>query len=234
LATLAVLAGCGTASHSADGSRSEPTTTVALSTTTSAAPGATATSTTPTTTTTPTAVPTAFHSVAWPDVEVPGSVCHAAQPIPLSQGSATIATPPGVDAGTAQVDITAFASVVYGDLSGTGENVAALNVWCTNTGGTADGQLQNSWVIFADPAGTLQVLATLTPQQPSDPDSHVPFFDDGPGGIEIQPGEITAKEAWYGTDDSTCCPTGQATTVWTVRGGAFVPSTTVQADPKAM
>jgi hypothetical protein len=60
----------------------------------------------------------------------------------------------------------------------------------------------------------------------------VPIFDFEPGGIEIQPGQITVKEGWYGPSDATCCPTGQATTVWTFGQGAITPTTTVEAYPK--
>jgi hypothetical protein len=122
--------------------------------------------------------------------------------------------------------------VFYGDLFGSGLDVAALDVFCSNTGGTADGQIQDSWVIFTDTTGTLQTLATLTPQQRSTTGDHVPIFTAEPGGIEIQPGKITVKEGWYGPNDDTCCPTGLATTVWTFANGRFAPSTTVQVNPK--
>jgi hypothetical protein len=231
LFALALLAACGTEVHPADEAGSVSTTTTAASSTTTTTT-VVAPTTTITSATTSTPVPTAFQSVDWDDIEVPGSVCHASEPIQMSQGNATIPTPAGVDAGTPQVDISEWTSVVYGDLYGTGQNVAALNVWCANTGGTADGQLQDSWVIFADEAGTLQTLTTLTPQQPSTAGFHVPFFDFDPGGIEIQPGQITVKEDWYGPSDATCCPSGQATTVWRVSGDAFTPTTTSQAYPK--
>ncbi|HEY5252612.1 MAG TPA: hypothetical protein VIJ09_13160 [Acidimicrobiales bacterium] len=130
------------------------------------------------------------------------------------------------------MDISASLPVVYGDLYGTGRDVAALNVFCATTGGTADGQLQDSWVIFADNAGTLDALTTLTPQQPPAAGSHVPILSSEQGGIVIQPGKITVQEGWYGQNDFTCCPTGQATMVWTFSGGAFTPATTVQAYPK--
>ena len=130
------------------------------------------------------------------------------------------------------MDISASLPLVYGDLYGTGRDVAALNVFCATTGGTADGQFQDSWVIFADNAGTLEVLTTLTPQQPSAAGSHVPILSSEQGGIVIEPGKITVQEGWYGQNDFTCCPTGQATTVWTFSGGAFTPAATVQAYPK--
>lgn len=222
---LAVLAAaCGAGAHSIGESGSPPTSTIASTSTTT-----TGAAMTTTTTTTP---PVHFRSVQWGNVSVPGAVCDASGPIQLSKGNATIATPAGVNAGTPQVDISEWSSVVYGDLYGTGQDdVAALNVFCSNTGGTADGQIQDSWVIYSDIAGALHTLTTLTPQQPSVADTHVPIFSTEPGGIEIQPGEITVKEAWYGSSDSTCCPTGQAMTVWTFSKGAFTPTTTVQAYP---
>jgi hypothetical protein len=190
------------------------------------------TTSTSTSTTSTTTVPVAFASVDWDDIEVPGLVCDTSQAIQLSQGKATIPTPVGVNAGTPQVDIFEWSSVVYGNLYGTGQNVAALDVWCSNTGGTADGQVQDSWVIFADRSGTLRTLAVLTPQQPSVAGFHVAIFGNEPGDIEIQPGQITVHEGWYGPNDETCCPTGLATTVWMVNGGTFTPHTTVQNPPK--
>jgi hypothetical protein len=227
LVALAVLVtACGTSAHSIDRPRSLPTSTI---------PSASTTTTTvvATTTTTTTPPPANFRSVQWADISVPGAVCQATAPIELNQGNATIPTPAGVNAGTPQVYITEWSLVQYGDLYGTDQpDIAALDVWCSNTGGTADGQLQDSWVIFADTTGTLQTLVTLTPQQPSVADSHVPTLNPDPGGIVIQPGKITVEQAWYGPNDGTCCPTGQATTVWTFAGGRFTPSTTIQAYPK--
>jgi hypothetical protein len=223
--SLAVLAAaCTTDAHPIGQVRSLPTARTPSTSTTAAVAAST--------TTTTAALPVNFHSVQWGNVSVPAAVCDASGPIQLTKGNATIATPAGVNAGTPQVDISEWSSVVYGDLYGTGQqDVAALNVFCSNTGGTADGQLQNSWVIYGDMSGTLQTLTTLTPQQPSAADTHVPIFSTEPGGIEIQPGEITVKEAWYGSSDSTCCPTGQAMTVWTFSKGAFTPTTTVLAYP---
>jgi hypothetical protein len=146
----------------------------------------------------------------------------------LHAGRATIPAPAGLQAGTPDLVISGGSDVVYGDLNGTGGDVAALNVWCSNTGGTADGQIQNSWVVFSADSGTLTVIGVLVPQQPADANlPHVPYFNSGPGGIAIASGSITVEELWYAPSDETCCPSGKATTVWTLAHGAFTPTTSM-------
>jgi hypothetical protein len=120
-----------------------------------------------------------------------------------------------------------LSTVVYGDLFGSGQQQAAVNVGCDNGSGTADGQLSDSWVIYSASTGTLQIIGTLTTQQPSAPDlPHVAYFNTQPGGIVIQQGKITVHELWYATQDPTCCPSVEATTVWTYADGLLVRSST--------
>jgi hypothetical protein len=78
-------------------------------------------------------------------------------------GSATIPAPAGHSFGTPD-DLIEEYQVFYGSLE-SGEDVAALSVWCSNTGGTADGQIENSLVIYTWASGRLTVLSTLTPPQ---------------------------------------------------------------------
>lgn len=244
LQTLGVVAGLLTA-MSACSSGGYPATSASGSSTTSSIPVATtavpttlapttsAPSSTATTTETPTttSVPTPSHSVDWKSITVPGAVCHATQPIRLQQGAATIPTPPGVQAGTPEVTVREWA-LAHGDLYGREDDVAAVNVWCANTSGTADGEIENSWVLFRADKSQPQLVATLTPQRPSASGNHVAYFDTTPGGIRIQPGTITAKEVWYGPEDSTCCPTGRATTAWSLNdSGTLIPKTTIQTNP---
>jgi hypothetical protein len=192
------------------------------------------TSTQPATTTTT----QSLQSVAWTNVTVPAEVCPGlSQPVMLTAtsglgaayGSATIPAPVGHQFGTPD-DLIEEGGVFYGPLEPVG-NVAALYVWCSNTGGTADGQIQNSLVVYSWVSGQLSVLATLTPQQLGDGGSHVPYFDESAGGITISTGSITTKELFYGGQDATCCPSGRATTVWIFNGHAFSPITTVQVQP---
>jgi hypothetical protein len=117
---------------------------------------------------------------------------------------------------------------VYGNLIG-GERgyVAALDVWCSNTGDMAAGQLRDSWVIYTGTASGVRVIGVLAPQQPADPRAHVPIFAVGRRAIDIRPGQVIVHESWYSRKDSDCCPSTQATTVWTYAGGKFSPKTTV-------
>ena len=194
--------------------------------------GGTPSATPPSTSTTSTTAPALdLHSVDWMTTTVPGPVCPGVTaPIQLSGGQATIPTPAGLDAGTPQLAVSE-GTVVYGDLYGNGRDVAAVNVLCSNTGGTADGQLESSWVVFSGASGTPTALATLLPQQASSAGNHVAMFDAGSAGIVIASGQITTHEAFYGSNDPTCCPSGRATTVWTLANGTFSPHTTVQSSP---
>lgn len=218
--TWFVLAGCG-----------RPQATGRTTTTTTGTP----TTMAPTTTTTKAATP--LQTVSWGAVTVPASVCpDLSHSVTLSQsagatfGSATIPAPAGLDAGTPDVLIEET-DVFYGTIQPDRE-VAALYVWCTNTGGTADGQIQNSLVIYEAAPGGPQAIATLTPRQRSVPGTHVPYFAASPSGVVIGTGSITTQEVWYGPKDPTCCPTGRSTTVWTFDGSSFSPSTTTQVQPE--
>ncbi|MGH8979688.1 MAG: hypothetical protein ACRDWE_01520 [Acidimicrobiales bacterium] len=211
------------------------TSTAASTGTTTGTTTGTSTGNTPTTGTTPgvstsappTTGPAPLEAVDWTSATVPGAVCGAATPITLSKGSATLATPPGMHAGSGQV-VASLDGVHYGDLYGRGHDVAVLDVWCSD-GGTAAAELADSLVVVADELGTLHVLDTLSPQQPASERAgpHVPYFDGSTGGVVIAPGSITVKELWYSARDATCCPSVHATTVWDVRGTTFSPRTTV-------
>lgn len=209
----------------------------------SCSPAPTGTASSRTTSTQPSTTTTtqSLRSVSWPSVTVPASVCPGlSQVVKLTPftmtvtsgtiGSATIPAPAGHRFGTPD-DLIQEYKTFYGSL-GPGENVAALLVWCSNTGGTADGQIENSLVIYSWVSGQLTVLSTLTPQQQSGDGSHAPYFDGLAGGITISNGSITAKELFSGPQDAVCCPSGRATTVWKFNGHSFSPTTTVQVQPE--
>jgi hypothetical protein len=143
-------------------------------------------------------------------------------------GSASVPAPAGHSFGTPD-DLITEGPVFYGDLE-PGENVAAVYVWCSNTGGTADGQIQNSLVLYRWTSGVLTVVSTLIPPQLS-VGVHAPYFDASTGGITISTGAVTTKVIFYGGQDSVCCGSGRATTVWSLNGQKFSPRTTVQVQP---
>jgi hypothetical protein len=168
-----------------------------------------------------------LHKVDWSSVTLPGAVCGASKQIRLHHGRVFFSPIPRrwsrdhfygkrgvtVDSG--------LAPVVFGDLAGNGGDDAGLSVDCTNGGGTADGVLLYSWVIFSGAGDRLSVLGIVTPRvQPS---GELPTLI----GIVIRPGKITAHEFFYGPADPTCCASGRATTIWTYTHGALRPGVPV-------
>jgi hypothetical protein len=172
----------------------------------------------------PSPTPLEIHTVDWPNITLPGAVCRASQPIQLAGGSLTMTAPAGVQAGTPQVVVAEHGAIIYGDLNGSRQDEAAVYVTCANTGGTAEGLVQSSWVVYSADSGSLKVVGTLTPQQPPTPNVETPYFDTDPGGLVINRGAITVKEVRYAPGDPTCCPSITATTVWTYANGALQPS----------
>ena len=162
-----------------------------------------------------------LRSVDWANITVPGAVCRADRPITLRARKATLPTPAGVAAGTAQVEAVE-GPVVYGDLSGDGLTAAAVEVRCNNTSGMADGQLMDTIVVYTGTATSPRAIGTLTPQQPSAPGQHVAYFL----RTAIAPHEVVTTQVWYRSSDSTCCPTGRATTAWAWKQNTFTPNTT--------
>jgi hypothetical protein len=177
--------------------------------------------------TTTTAVAT-IEGVDWADVEIPGSLCGVAGTIQLHGGTATLtgsklARPPQFPT----VDVAAEGSpdsapITYGNLLGGGTDAAGDQVFCNNGGGTADGELAQGWVIFTESGSLLQTVGVVTPQKASAPGANIPYVS----SIAIAPGQVTASEVFYNSSDPTCCPSGQATTVWSYAHGSLTPGPT--------
>ncbi len=98
-----------------------------------------------------------LHHVKWGNVAVPGWLCRVNGPIQLHHGDARLR-----HSGFGPLDVSEQGPV-YGNL-GNGQQVAALQVWCSNQGGTAAGELAEGLVVFSGAGGRLHVLGTLTPQ----------------------------------------------------------------------
>jgi hypothetical protein len=82
------------------------------------------------------------HSVNWGDVTIPGQLCKVSGPIRLHNGRAFVR-----HSGFGMALDVFELAVTRGSL-GHGLQVAALQIWCDNTGGTADGQLAEGIMVF--------------------------------------------------------------------------------------
>jgi hypothetical protein len=167
-----------------------------------------------------------LHALDWRTVTLPGGACGSTRPIrPLryEYGPAALIQ---ADVGLPwwnPVVVASWSKPVFGDLDGDGRDEAALDLVCTNGGGTAGGQLAFSQVIFKAVGRSLQVVGILTPRQPLEPDTqHVPLSS----VVAIQPGKMVVSEAWYGPYDGDCCASGRARTIWTYDAGKLRPTRT--------
>jgi hypothetical protein len=113
-------------------------------------------------------------------------------------------------------------------LDGDGRDEAALSVVCTNGGGTADGQIRFTWVVFRGRPGRLQALAVIAARQRNNRSIHVPLLG---LPVTIWRGGVTVPEAWYGPYDATCCSSGRAETIWKLKKGKLRPARTIVFRP---
>jgi hypothetical protein len=157
------------------------------------------------------------HSVNWGDVTIPGQLCKVGGQIQLHNGRAFV---PHSGFGVA-LDVLMLA-VTHGSL-GHGLQVAALQIWCDNTGGTADGELAEGIFVFDSPGGHAHLLGVLTPQHKTSAMLHIPFII--VNRIESS-GHVAVTEFFYNPSNATCCPSGRATTRWKWTGREFIPGHT--------
>jgi len=157
------------------------------------------------------------HSVNWGDVTIPGQLCKVSGQITLHNGSAFVR-----HSGFGMALDVLMQAVTHGDL-GHGLRVAALQIWCDNTGGTADGQLAEGIFVFDSPGGHAHLLGTLTPQHKTSAMVHIPYIV--VNHIDTA-GHVAVTELFYNPANFTCCPTGRATTLWKWTGRTFIPGRT--------
>jgi hypothetical protein len=157
------------------------------------------------------------HSVNWGDVTIPGQLCKVNGQIHLHNGTATVR-----HSGFGMALDVLATTVTHGSLAH-GLPVTALQVWCDNTGGTADGQLAEGIMVFDSPGGHAHLLGTLTPQHKTSAMLHIPFI--AVNRIETT-GHVAVTEFFYHLANATCCPSGRATTLWKWTGRTFIPGRT--------
>lgn len=163
------------------------------------------------------AAPARTSGVNWSDVTIPGQLCKVSGPIELHNGKAFVR-----HSGFGMALDVLMTNVTRGSL-GHGLQVAALQVWCDNTGGTADGQLAEGILVFDSPGGHPHLLGTLTPQLKGNPMLHIPFIV--VNHIEST-GHVAITEFFYNSANPTCCPSGRASTLWKWTGRSFIPGRT--------
>jgi hypothetical protein len=159
----------------------------------------------------------AAHSVNWGNVTVPGQLCKVNGQIKLHNGRAFVR-----HSGFGMALDVATTTVTRGSL-GHGLQVAALQIWCDNTGGTADGQLAEGIMVFDSRGGKAHLLGTLTPQHKTSATVHIPYI--AVNRIETT-GHVAVTEYFYNLANATCCPSGRATTLWKWTGRTFIPGRT--------
>jgi hypothetical protein len=159
--------------------------------------------------------PADLRSVDWTRVPLPGEFCAVPGLVTFNNNESTATSNTW-----GQVHLYRDPTVVYGDIYGDGSNEAAVSIRCDNGGGTADGQLVFAILVLASNQGRLIVVGTLTPQE-NPTGVHATLFT----RFELLHGRVIAHETWYRPTDHTCCPTGSAVTVWTLRDGHLVPGT---------
>jgi len=157
------------------------------------------------------------HSVNWGDIAVPGQLCKVNDQIQLHDGVARLS-----HSGLGPLFVQLIA-VTHGDLA-RGFPVAALQLLCSNQGGTAAGELAEGIFVFAS-AGQPRFLGLLTPQyRPKQPaPSYIPTLT--VTHIDTQR-HIATTEYFFTPADANCCPSGRASTIWTWTGRGFIPGRT--------
>jgi hypothetical protein len=169
-----------------------------------------------------------LQAVGWQNETLPGAACKAGSPIRLHNHVAQISHTGFGDVNSSGsnpdlVQVAAAYDVSYGQLGGVGP-AAAVDVVCSNNGGTADGQIRFAEVVFSGSATNARAVGLITPQQPHQANvGHVPLL----GKVKWVNGRIVVAEAWYGPNDPTCCASGRATTTWAYRTGKLTAVHTV-------
>jgi hypothetical protein len=155
-----------------------------------------------------------LHRVNWQAATLPGRVCGASRPIHLRHGRAYVKSHRWRNLRRIEV-ADGWSPVVYGDLDGDGVDEAAVGVFCSNGGGTADSVLAYARVVYRAGRTSASAIGVLTPHW--QPKNQLPTLLT----VVLRRGRAIGREAFYGRRDGTCCPSGRAKTVWTYGHGKF-------------
>ncbi|WP_408993500.1 hypothetical protein [Streptomyces sp. 1268] len=157
--------------------------------------------------------PADLRDTDWDDVPVPGDFCGIPGLVPVDHTGHAMAT----SRTWGPVRVTRTKNIVYGDTDGDRRDEAVVFVGCDDNGATQNADIAVAYAVYAGVGKDLVVLGSMTPRQKS-AHSHTAL-----ARVEFAPGRIIVHEKWYRADDARCCPSGDATTVWTREGDRLKP-----------
>jgi hypothetical protein len=157
--------------------------------------------------------PADLHDVDWKSVPAPGEFCGVPGLVRFdAQGEALVTS-----SEWGPVRVRLGRSVFYGDTDGVNRDEAVVRVGCDDNGATQNEEIAAGYVVYAHAGEDLVVLGSITPRQKSRQ------YHTALARAEVAPGRIIVHEKWWRPNDSHCCPSGDAITVWTREGDRLVP-----------
>ncbi|MFF4763735.1 hypothetical protein [Streptomyces sp. NPDC001292] len=157
--------------------------------------------------------PADLHDVDWANTPVSGEFCGVPGLVRFdtkgeARATSTVWGPVRIRSGT---------EVLYGDTDGDNRDEAVVYVGCDDNGRTQNTQIAAGYVVYGHAGKNLVVIGSITPRQKGG------TYPTALAGAEFAPGRIIVHEKWYRANDPHCCPTGDATTVWTREGSGLIP-----------
>ncbi|GAP52614.1 predicted protein [Streptomyces azureus] len=157
--------------------------------------------------------PADLHDLNWADVPIPGEFCGVPGLVRLGPTGEAMAT----SRTWGSVRVIRTKNTLYGDTDGDHRDEAVAFVGCDDNGATQNADIAVGYVVYAHAGKNLAVLGSITPRQKST------AYHTALAGAEFAPGQIIVHEKWYRPNDAHCCPSGDATTVWTREGNRLTP-----------
>ncbi|MGW4159954.1 hypothetical protein [Streptomyces sp. NPDC004788] len=156
--------------------------------------------------------PADLHDVDWANTPAPGEFCGVPELVRFDAKGEARAT----SAVWGPVRISRGRSISYGDTDGDHRDEAAVFVGCDDNGATQNAEIAVGYVVYAHVGNDLVVIGSITPRQKG-------AYPTNLASPEFAPGRITVHEKWYRPNDAHCCPSGDATTIWTREGNRLIP-----------
>lgn len=160
--------------------------------------------------------PKDLHDVDWTNTPVPGEFCGVPDLVRFDANGRAKAT-----SGTwGPVLVSRGLKIVYGDSDADHRDEAAVFVGCGDDKGGNE-QLAAGYVVFTHVGDRLAVIGSITPRK-NPPSTHPPYST-ALTQLTFARGRIIVYEKWWRTSDPHCCPSGNATTIWTWKGDRLIP-----------